>query len=152
EAERDAKAAATRAERFYAFFQQHVLAVPRPAGQGGLGKDVTVKQALDRALPKISEAFADEPAIEAHVRHAFGLTYLDLGRYKEAHSQLQKSLELGRAALGSEHSETLATQTVMGSALDQLGKHVEAEALLRQTLEIQLRKLGPEHDDTLGTM
>jgi eukaryotic-like serine/threonine-protein kinase len=152
-AEKSATAAARRAERIYAFYKQYVLVVPRPAGQdGGLGKDVTMKEALDRAAPKIAEAFADDPVIEASVRHTFGVTYTDLGRYKTAHSHLQKALEFRSAALGPEHDDTRATQTAMAIALDKLGNHADAEKLLRQILEIERPKLGPEHEDTLGTM
>jgi RNA polymerase sigma factor (TIGR02999 family) len=53
------------------FFQEQVLAAARPEGQeGGLGREVTIRQAVDAAKPRIGEAFRDQPTVEAVVRDA----------------------------------------------------------------------------------
>ena len=67
---------------------------------GGLGKDVTVRKAVDAAEPKVAEAFKDQPIIEADVRDTLGLTYQYLGEYPLAIRQHERALELRRTNLG----------------------------------------------------
>ena len=72
------------------FFADRVLAAARPAGQaGGLGKDVTVRKAVDAAEPKIAEAFPNQPTDEAAVRFVLGNTYNYLGEPLLAVRQLE---------------------------------------------------------------
>ena len=55
------------------FLKDDVLAAARPEGQdGGLGKEVTVRKAIDAAEPKIAVAFKDQPIVEADVRATLG--------------------------------------------------------------------------------
>ncbi len=62
-----------RAEAVLSFLKDDVLAAARPEGQeGGLGKDVTVRKAVDAAEPKIAGAFKDQPIVEADVRDTLG--------------------------------------------------------------------------------
>ena len=50
-----AKRSAAEAHAMLGFFEDHVLAAARPQGQsGGLGKDVTLRAAVDAAEPKIA--------------------------------------------------------------------------------------------------
>ena len=58
---------------------------PRPKGwEGGRGTDVTLREALDKAAPKIDEAFAGQPEMEANVRYTLGSTYWYLGQFEAA--------------------------------------------------------------------
>ena len=58
------------------FFQDHVLSAARPEGmERGLGKDVTIRKAMDASEPKIAAAFPGQPSIEAAVRTVLGETY-----------------------------------------------------------------------------
>src|SRR5260370_6388785 len=67
------------------FYEEHVLAAARPKSwAGGAGKDVTLKEALDQAGPKIDGAFAGQRQLEATVRHTLGMTYYYLGQYEAA--------------------------------------------------------------------
>jgi len=51
------------------FYKDNVLTAPRAKGwEGGRGKDVSLKEALDLAAPKIEAAFAGQPELEATVR------------------------------------------------------------------------------------
>ncbi len=48
------------------FLENNLLATARPEAEyGGLGKDATIRQALDSARGRISEAFKGEPLITA---------------------------------------------------------------------------------------
>ncbi len=73
------------------FFQEQVLAAARPEGQeGGLGREVTIRQAVDAAGPRIGEAFHDQPTVEAGVREAMGTTYYYLGEWSMAIRELER--------------------------------------------------------------
>jgi hypothetical protein len=58
------RAAETRA--VLDFMKDHVFAAARPEGQdGGLGHSVTLRQALEAALPVVQDRFKDQPRVEA---------------------------------------------------------------------------------------
>src|SRR5262249_13163937 len=102
---------AAEAQAVLSFFQDQVLAAARPEGQdGGLGKDLTLRQAVDAAEPIIAAAFPDQPGVEAAIRHTLGSSYSYLGQPASAIRQLRRALELRTAQLGPDHSDTLTTQ------------------------------------------
>ncbi len=97
--EESANRSAAEARSVLQFFDKYVLAAARPEGQeGGLGRDVTLRQAVDSALPKIAGAFPGQPAVEASIRDELGITYHYLGESAAAIGQLERALELRRQA------------------------------------------------------
>ena len=61
------------------FVENHVIAAVRPEGQqGGLGRDVTLRQAIEGALPHIAGAFSDQPLIEARLRLTLGRSFFNI--------------------------------------------------------------------------
>jgi hypothetical protein len=51
------------------FVENKVLAAARPEGEeGGLGGDVTLRRAIEAALPYVEKSFPDQPLIEARLR------------------------------------------------------------------------------------
>jgi tetratricopeptide (TPR) repeat protein/tRNA A-37 threonylcarbamoyl transferase component Bud32 len=141
-----------RAEAVLTFLRDDVLAATRPEGQqGGLGKDVTVRKAVDAAEPKIAGALQDQPAVEADVRETLGLTYLYLGEATLAIRQNARALELRRTKFGAEHPDTLRTRNNLANAYLDAGRTAEAIRLHEETLELTTAKLGPDHPDTLAS-
>src|SRR5262249_21367065 len=72
-AERAANAAAQAREAemraVLEFVEQRVFAAARPKGQeGGLGREVTLRQAIEAALPFVGEGLAGQPLVEARLR------------------------------------------------------------------------------------
>jgi tetratricopeptide (TPR) repeat protein len=114
--------------------------------------DLKVRTALDRAAARITGKFDRRPEVEAAIRDTMGQTYLDLGLYPEARTQLERALELHRRVLGAQNPQTLKTISRLGRTVFLQGKYPEAEELLRQSLESQRHVLGPEHPDTLNSM
>ncbi len=144
------EASRQRAEAVLAFFKDGVLAAARPERQeGGLGKDVTVRQAVDAALPKIAEALRDQPAVEADVRDTLGTTYWYLGEVSLAIRQCELALELRRTNLGPEHPDTLQSRSNLACDYVSAGRVSEAIALEEVTLKLRESKLGPDHPATL---
>ncbi len=138
------------------FLQNDLLAQASAAGQSGPrtkpDPDLKVRTALDRAAARITGKFDRQPEVEAAIRDTIGQTYMDLGLYREARTQLERALDLQRRVLGAKNPRTLGTASVLGRIADLQGKRAEAEALIRDTLEIQRRVLGPEHPETLTSM
>jgi tetratricopeptide (TPR) repeat protein len=134
------------------FYEDHVLAAARPKNwAGGVGKDVTLKEALDHAVPEIEKAFADQPELEAAVRDTIGMTYYYLGQYEAAGPQLKQAHDIRLRVLGPDHPDTLTSQHNLAMERWKQEKYGEAIELGRQTLERRRRVLGPEHEDTLFT-
>jgi tetratricopeptide (TPR) repeat protein len=145
----EARTSAGITEEINRFLTEDLLAAAQPEV---LGKDVTIRAALDIAARRIDKAFSDRPAIEAAVRQTIGETYQSLGLLSEAESQERRALELRRRVLGGGHPDTLDSQVSLGWLLTEQGKSAEAEGLLRLALEARRRALGDEHPDTLVVM
>jgi eukaryotic-like serine/threonine-protein kinase len=138
------------------FLQHDLLAQASAATQSGPNTkpdpDLKVRTVLDRAAARIPGKFDRQPEVEAVVRETIGQTYIDLGQFPDARTQLERALEVERRALGAEHPKTLRTMSRLGCLTYLQGRNPEAEALLDRTLKIQRRVMGPEHPDTLRSM
>jgi hypothetical protein len=72
------------------FVENQVFAAARPEGQaGGLGREVTLRRAIEAALLFIDRSFRDQPLIEARLRMSLGKSFYYLGETKTAHDQYQ---------------------------------------------------------------
>jgi serine/threonine protein kinase len=150
EQEAQARRSAAESEGVLTFFRDRVLSAARPEGQeGGLGKDVTIRKAVDAAEPKIAAAFRDQPTVEASIRNALGETYLDLGEPALAIRQFERAVALRTTKLGTDHLHTLEGRNNLAAAYRIAGRTAEAIALHEETLKLRARKLGPVHRDTL---
>ena len=147
-----AERSAAEARAVLGFFEDRVLAAARPQGQrGGLGKDVTLRAAVDAAEPTIAAAFRDKPTVEAYIRDSLGTTYRYLGEPSLTVRQHERALELRKAALGPDHPDTLASQNNLAQAYTGAARLDLAIPLLEQTLKARAAKLGADHRDTLAT-
>ena len=135
------------------FVEERVLAAARPEGQaGGLGREVTLRQALDAALPAVAQGFAAQPLIEARLRRTLGQSYLYLGEPRTAAEQYEASRALDARHRGPDHPETLRSMLDLANSYQALGRHAEALKLCEETLALQKARLGPDHPDTLTSM
>jgi tetratricopeptide (TPR) repeat protein len=135
------------------FLEKKVLAAARPEGQeGGLGHDVTLRQAIEAALPLIETSFKDQPLIEARLRATAGLSFLFLGEPKTAAEQFQQARTIYTQHLGPDHPVTLDSVTGLATSYGDLGRYSEAFQLFDEALVLQKAKLGPDHPDTLQSM
>ena len=141
---------ALESEAVLRFFQDQVLAAARPEGQeGGLGRDVTIRKAVDAAEPRVALAFKDQPAVEASIRGALGETYLLLGEPNKAIREFDRVLELVAARLGHDHPDALATRYNLANAYESAGRTAEAIKLLEATLKALEAKLARDDPATL---
>jgi serine/threonine protein kinase len=135
------------------FFQDKILAATRPKAQhGGLGKDATIRDALQAAEPGITTSFFDRPEVEASIRHTLGMTANFMGEYQRALEEFERALALRQSALGPDHPDTLMTMGQRGWTYYRLGRLGDAVKTLEETLERREATLGHTHPDTLRTM
>jgi serine/threonine protein kinase/tetratricopeptide (TPR) repeat protein len=152
-AEQSAKEEKASAEAVLAFVRDKILAVGRPEGMGGgVGKDVTLRDAIDRAESQISEAFTNRPLVEASVRNTVGESYIYLGQPLSAIPQLERALTARRESLGIETEETVQTMTLLRRAYREAGKPFEFVPFYEQAFQAARAKWGPDHTNTLSVM
>jgi serine/threonine protein kinase/Tfp pilus assembly protein PilF len=153
EQRQQAEKSEARAKAVLKFFQDKVLSAARPKGQeGGLGKDATLRDALDQAEPEIAKSFADKPVVEASIRNTLGVSYWYLGENDLAVQQQERALALLRQELGPEHPDTVGIMNDLGIVLHTLGKYQEAQKLFAEAVDVKRRTLGPEDPITLRSV
>ncbi len=122
-------------------FLENMLA---EADVNNVGRDLTVREMLDRAARRVADDFDGHPDVEAGLRTVIGNAYLSL-RLPAAEAHLKRAYELKRAIHGDEHPEiaeslhNLAVCAYVRSRLD------DAERFAREALAMQARLTG-EHD------
>jgi tetratricopeptide (TPR) repeat protein len=126
EAERARKAEAdTRA--YARFLADHILAASRPEGlQRGVGHNVTLADALQKAEPRIAEVFRGRKILQALARHQIGVTWQYLGRVGPAEAQLRQAIALREQELGPDDADTLDSRNSLGLLLAYGGRPREA--------------------------
>jgi serine/threonine protein kinase len=151
--ESKAKRSASESQAVLGFFENRVLAAARPEGQkGGLGHDVTLREALHAAEKSIAAAFVDQPVVEAAIRHTLGETYLYLQERERAIRQFERARALREAKLGPDHPQTLASMNKLASAYRDANRRDDVIALHEEALRLRKARLGPDHLDTLESM
>jgi tetratricopeptide (TPR) repeat protein len=153
QAKEAAKAREVETQAVLDFVENKVFAAARPAGQeGGLGRAVTLRQAIEAALPFVDKSFTEKPLIEARLRLTIGTSFLYLGEAKAAAMQLQAARALYTGHLGPDHPDTLSSMNYLANAYAFTGRTKEALRLYEETLRLRKAKLGPDHPDTLKSM
>jgi serine/threonine protein kinase len=148
--EKKAKQSESEAKAVLEFFQEQVLAAARPESkEGGLGKDATIRKAVDAAEPKIAAAFKDQPTVEASIRDALGTTYWYLSEPALAIRQHERALALRTSKLGRDHTDTLEARDHLANAYLDAGRTAESIALHKENLTLVAAKLGPDDPLTL---
>lgn len=137
------------AQAVISFLNTDLLASAKPEAQG---RDVTVRQVLDKASDAIKGKFADEPLVEATIRLTLGDTYMSLGLYELAQPHLEQALALRQRGLGEDHVDTLKALMVLGYLYIRQGRHDEAEPVFLRCLEQYRGKFGEDNPETLAAM
>jgi tetratricopeptide (TPR) repeat protein len=152
-ARRESQAREAETKAVLDFVEQKVFAAARPEGQeGGLGYDVTLRRAIEAAVPFVDESFKDRPLIEAQLRQTLGISFLYLGEAKKAEEQFEKARAIRTKELGPDHPDTHNSMQGLAVSYNDLGRHAEALKLNEETLAIRKVKLGPDHPETLAIM
>ena len=148
-----AEAKEAEANAVVQFFQERVFAAARPKGQeGGLGKDVTLRQAITASLPALATGFKDQPLVEARLRTALGLTFGYLGEAEASWEQFERARAICATQYGPDHPDTLQSMGNLAASYDALGRHTDALKLREEGLAGLKRVRGSDHPVTLASM
>ncbi|MEW6251865.1 MAG: tetratricopeptide repeat protein [Planctomycetota bacterium] len=136
---------ATQAELVTGFLER-VLSSADPdivqADQGSLLYR-SLRATADNAARQAA-GLADQPEVEARVRHTVGRVYLSLGAYPEAAQQLRQATELRTAQLGSDAPATIDSLLLLGWALKEQGHYEPARQVYERATAVRLGLFGGE--------
>ena len=150
---RTAEAKEAEAVAVVKFFEAKVFAAGRPKGQyGGLGRDVSLRDAIAASLPSLARGFADQPLVAARLRVALGTTFLYLGDPQAAVKQLEQARVIYNERLPPDNPDALDCMDSLASSYAELGRYADALRLREKTLAALQRVLGPDHPVTLVSM
>ncbi len=152
EAKETAQARQRETEAVLDFVENNIFAAAKPEGEGGLGHDVSLRRAVQAALPFMTNSFADQPLIEARLRMTLGISFSQLGEDRIAADQCEAARALYAKHLGRDHPDTLRSVSRLAGCYTDLGRLEEAVPLLEETLALQKVRPGPDHAQTLWTM
>jgi serine/threonine protein kinase/tetratricopeptide (TPR) repeat protein len=132
------------------FVEKRIIAAARPEGRdGGLGHGVTLRLALEAALPVVDTSFTSQPLTEARLRMTLGESFRYLGDAKIAAEQYQRARALYLEHFGPDDARTLANVDRLAACFADLDDQLEALKLREDTLARRTALLGPHHRDTL---
>jgi tetratricopeptide (TPR) repeat protein len=135
------------------FVENRIITAARPKGkEGGLGNKVTLREAVEAALPYVDKSFSRHPLIEARLRMTLGISLAYLGDARAADQQFQAARALYLTHRGPDHPDTLQSMHSQATGYAALGRHADALKLFEETLALRKVKLGLNHPDTLLTM
>jgi serine/threonine protein kinase/tetratricopeptide (TPR) repeat protein len=152
EAKETAQARQGETEAVLDFVENNIFGAAKPEGDGGLGRDVNLRKAVEAAVPFIANRFADQPLIEARLRMMLGISFSQLGEDRIAADQCDAARSLYTRHLGPDHPDTLRSVSRLAACYTMLGRLEEALQLLEETLARQKVRPGPHHAQTLWTM
>ncbi len=141
------------AQAVVAFLENQILAAARPKGvDGGLGPDVTLRDAINASVPFVESSFKDQPLTEARLRETLGASYTRLVDGKAAAEQYQRAREIRERILGPDHPDTLVCVNGLGIGYMMQGRLQESANLYEALLPICKAKFGPDAVLTLQCM
>jgi serine/threonine protein kinase len=117
-----------------------------------VGKDVTVREVLDRGAEDIGDSLDEHPGVRAAVLDAIGTSYYGLGLYKDAEPLLTQALEIREGMLGEVHEETRASINSLAKLYFQTGDYGEAERLWLRQRGIEEVLLGDDDEGRYRTL
>jgi tetratricopeptide (TPR) repeat protein len=151
--ETQARQSASDMKAVLKFFQDRVLSAARPKGLfNGLGKDATIRAALDQASSDLEKSFKDQPLVEASIRDVLGATYFYLDEVPRATVHHRRALSLRRGRLAEDDPAVLESRYSLAWDEYSSGHLDVAEKMFRELLGLQKRRLGPDAYQTLTTM
>ncbi|MBC8327580.1 MAG: serine/threonine protein kinase [Planctomycetes bacterium] len=113
------------------------------------GRQVTVREVLDRGAERIRDELADQPQVRIRLLDSIGGVYSAMGEFELAEPFLTESVERTAALFGEDDPETHGARNNLTMLYHDLGRPREAELLYRQALDGFTRHYRPDHKFTL---
>lgn len=109
------------------------------------GREVTVREVLDRAARSIEVELGKQPLLQATMQALIGRIYGQLGLHEEAEANAAEALTRRRRLLGDSTLEVAASAEQLARARLDLGRTQNAEQLARESLATRRSLLGNNH-------
>ncbi|GAB5519774.1 MAG: hypothetical protein RhofKO_20250 [Rhodothermales bacterium] len=116
------------------------------------GADVTARELLAEGEARIENELAEQPGIQATMRHTIGSVYYHLGEYEASVEHTQAAVEQRRALHGDVHASVAESLGDLGLTYWAQSKYDEAEAAQREALAINQAVHPPLHIETAKVM
>ena len=113
------------------------------------GADIKVVDVLNEASRRARTELSDKPEVMADVLLTLGKTYVSLGWYDKAETDLRASIDASLKANGERHPTTATSMGWLGMALAFKSKGAEGAQISRRAVEL-LRQLYPGGHEELG--
>ena len=147
-----ARGAVADSNAFNSFVIDSILTASLPEKErDGLGKSITLADAIAAAEPSLETAFADRPVAEARARRTIARTWQKLGRYPEAEVQYLRAIALQQQHLGADAPDTLDTLIGRLLLLLEMSRYAEARQLGEELVPRVIAVFGPDHEGSLQT-
>lgn len=124
----------------------------RSADPAEEGKDVTVRQLLDKAAATVEERFTGDPLPEAEVQGAIADAYSALGFLELALPHTARAFELRERALGQFDRRTIDSLELLAYAKGDAGENTVAVDYIRETLRRAEEHYGSNDSTTIAAM
>jgi serine/threonine protein kinase/tetratricopeptide (TPR) repeat protein len=148
-----AEARETETKAVLDFVENYIFAAARPKDvERGQGYDVKLADAIKAALPFVEKGFADQPLIEARLRHTLGTSFQFMGEFKNAIAQDEIARMIYAKQLGASHRLTLQTMRNLALEYAGLGQLNVAQKINLEVLARAKESLGPYDPTTLRSM
>ncbi len=115
-------------------------------------EQLSIRQFLAQAEPRVLERLADQPAIRARMRQAFGLIHAARDEPVEARAALEQALAEQRRLLGPDHPEAIESLYQLGLLRQQADDEEGGQTVLREALDRCLRVFGENDERTARTL
>jgi serine/threonine protein kinase/tetratricopeptide (TPR) repeat protein len=141
EAER-AQTEAKTAERVNEFLRK-VLVFTDPSREG---RNITVRELLDKAAAEVETDFAEEADIRAGLHAVIGSSYCSIAAYDAAEAHLRSALRIHQRIHGEDQLVVADDLSALGELLLSRGDYAAAEGELRKALAIFRDEVGVEDE------
>ncbi|MBL9149833.1 MAG: protein kinase [Phycisphaerae bacterium] len=108
------------------------------------GKQLTLREALDAALPRLTQPRGGDPQVFAEALEVLSRVYRGLGDLNRSERLLRQALETQRGLDRANPAGVLSTLRGLSSVTFDIGRVDEAEALAREAYDLAVQADGPE--------
>ncbi len=128
------------------FLNDDLLAAVAPED---MGKDVTMREVVDRAAERLSQRPPAEAEVDGHIHFTLGNTYLQLGELDQALKHLTNAQRLFIEAYGEHHDNTLSVMNDLAWVHEARGELSESVELYENVLALRQMHFGEDHIETV---
>ncbi|GAB5536791.1 MAG: hypothetical protein Rubg2KO_30400 [Rubricoccaceae bacterium] len=117
-----------------------------------LGRDVTVREALDLGASRVATELADQPVVRADLELAIAQLYRRLAEYDPAREHASSAIALREDHLGPQHPETATARRELAMLLIETGDYADSREAGERAYTDHRQALGPEDPETLTSL